>query len=107
MNKMSVEKALIKGLKEALEFEKGEKRLKTTFRELPDPAPDFSPSKIRKIRKGIFSMTQEDFAIVLNITTSTLRSWEQGTRKPSDSALRLLQLLILNPDIIKTLKKSA
>ncbi len=106
MSKMSVEKALIKGLKEALAFEKGELKLKTTVRELPDPAPDFSPTKIRKIRK-VFGMTQEDFAIVLNITTSTMRSWEQGTRKPSDSALRLLQLLILNPGILKTLKRSA
>ncbi len=104
MKTVSVEKMLIDGLKNALKFEKGERRLKTSNRELPDPAPAFRSKDVQKLRKEIFKMTQIEFAVVLNISPSTLRSWEQGTRKPTDSALRLLQLLTIDPSVLKTLK---
>lgn len=107
MKKPSVEKMLIDGLKGALEFEKGRKKLKATVRELPDPAPAYKAKEIQALRKMIFKMTQAEFAIVLNVSLPTLRSWEQGSRKPSDSALRLLQLLTLQPGVLKTLKKAA
>ena len=41
-NKIGVEEALIKGLQDALEYERGERKLKTSVRELPDPAPQFT-----------------------------------------------------------------
>jgi putative transcriptional regulator len=104
MKKVSVEEMLIDGLRSALKFEKGEQRLKTSKRELPDPAPVFRSKDVQRLRKDIFKMTQIEFAIVLNISPSTLRSWEQGTRKPTDSALRLLQLLTIDPSVLKTLK---
>jgi len=107
MKKTSVEQMLIDSLKGALEYEKGKKKLKTNARELPDPAPNLKASDVQKIRKIIFNMTQNEFAIVLNISLPTLRSWEQGTRKPSDSALRLLQLLSAKPGILKSIKKAA
>src|SRR5665811_1290428 len=99
--KMSVEDALISGLQGALEYERGERKLKTSVRGLPDPAPQFTSNDIQKLRKSIFDMTQQEFAVVLNIQTGTLRSWEQGTRKPADSALRLLQLLRTSPQVVK------
>jgi len=103
MKKMKIEEALIKGLEEALEYEKGNKKLKTNFRELPPAAPNFSANQIRRLRKELFDMTQEDFAVVLNVSLATLRSWEQGSRKPSDSALRLLEILKSKPDVLQGL----
>ena len=100
-NKIDVEAALINGLQDALEYERGERKLKTSVRELPDPAPQFTSTDIQKLRKSVFDMTQEEFAVILNIRTGTLRSWEQGTRKPADSALRLLQLLRVSPQVLK------
>ncbi|PIU00114.1 MAG: XRE family transcriptional regulator [Bdellovibrionales bacterium CG10_big_fil_rev_8_21_14_0_10_45_34] len=103
MKRMKVEEALIKGLEEALEFEEGRRKLKTNFRELPSAAPKFSATQVRKIRKELFYMTQEEFAVVLNVSVATLRSWEQGVRKPSDSSLRLLEILKSRPDILQVL----
>ena len=97
----SVEDALIYGLRGALAYEKGEKKLIKRSRQLPAPAPEFSSDEIRRLRQIIFQMSQPEFAIVLNVKPATLRSWEQGTRKPSDSALRLLQVLLEVPQIIK------
>ena len=37
-------------------------------------------------------MSPEVFARVLNIPTRTVQSWEDGTRRPSQAALRLIQV---------------
>jgi DNA-binding transcriptional regulator YiaG len=42
-------------------------------------------------------MSQAVFARVLNVSTKTVQSWEQGDRKPSHAALRMLQILRENP----------
>jgi DNA-binding transcriptional regulator YiaG len=33
----------------------------------------------------------------LNVSTKTVQSWEHGTRRPSQAALRLIQVLRQNP----------
>lgn len=102
----SVESALIKGLEDALSFERGRKKLAARTKELPKPAPEFSSKQIKAIRKSIFEMSQPEFAVVLNISPATLRSWEQGTRRPSDSAHRLLQVLRESPQIVKKIGRA-
>lgn len=42
-------------------------------------------------------MSQDLFARVLNMSTKTIQSWEDGTRKPSQAALRLIQVFLQNP----------
>ena len=37
------------------------------------------------------------FARLLNVSPKTVQSWEHGTRRPSQAALRLIQLLEQNP----------
>ena len=37
------------------------------------------------------------FAQVLDVSTKTVQSWEQGQRKPSQAALRLIQVFRQNP----------
>jgi DNA-binding transcriptional regulator YiaG len=102
--KISVEGALIKGLKDARDFEKGHKKLKTHERILPSPAPIFKSRDIKDIRLKILGLTQEEFAQVLNVAIITVRSWEQGIRRPEKASNRLLQILKEHPQIISELK---
>lgn len=102
--KISVEEGLIKGLKNASDYERGAKKLNSRERELPAPAPEFKRTEIKAIRKNVLHMTQEEFAQVLNVAVATIRSWEQGVRKPEKACNRLLQILKLNPEVLHGLK---
>jgi putative transcriptional regulator len=42
-------------------------------------------------------MSQFVFASVLNVSVKTVQSWEQGDRKPSQAALRLLEIIAADP----------
>ena len=46
-------------------------------------------------------MSQAVFAAVVNVSVKTVQSWEQGVREPSDAALRMLQLMRREPDIVQ------
>lgn len=104
--KLSVEDALLKSLKDARDFEKGRKKLNSRERELPAPAPEFKSRDIKSLRQDVLHMTQEEFAQVLNVAVATLRSWEQGVRRPEKASNRLLQIIQTRPEIIRTLKSA-
>ena len=69
-----------KGLEEAIRHAKGEITLKTTTLEMPDPPPDVRADELTEIRLKN-GMSQAVFAQVLNVSTKTVQSWEQGQRK--------------------------
>lgn len=48
-------------------------------------------------------LSQRLFAERLGISINTLKSWEQGKRQPSGSALALIKLINKNPDLIAEL----
>jgi putative transcriptional regulator len=100
--KTKLGEALIKGLEDALAYEKGEKKLKAQHRTLTPPAPQFSKDKIRKLRE-ILGYTQLEFASLLNVDIGTIRHWEQGRRKPTASSNRLLQILLEKPKLASEL----
>lgn len=105
--KLSVEAALIKGLEDARDFERGKKTLKTHARELPSPAPHFSRRDVKRLRQEVFGATQEEFAKILNVAVTTVRSWEQGVRKPAEASNRLLQILeCMGPNVLKEIKSA-
>lgn len=58
----------------------------------------FIPDEIdvKDIRKNL-GMSQTDFAKVFGISSSNIRHWEQGDRKPSGLARTLLALISKNP----------
>lgn len=60
-----------------------------------DKAPEFKPQEIARIRKGV-NVSQGVFAAYLNTTVSTVRQWEQGDKRPSGIAARMLQLVKKN-----------
>ena len=49
------------------------------------------------------NLSQPKFAEQLGISVNTLRSWEQGLRKPSGAAKTLLDLLSRKPELINEL----
>ena len=73
--------------------------IRKTMREYDDlcieEAPAFNPKDIVHIRKGVI-VSQSVFAMYLNTTVSTVRQWEQGDKKPSGIAARMLQLVQKN-----------
>lgn len=82
--------SITKGINEAIEFEKGKKKLKTSEIVIPE-VPSYSSSRIRKIRikKGI---TQRSFARLVGVSPKTVEAWESGTNHPSGPASRLISL---------------
>lgn len=105
--KRTLGQALIESLDDAVAFERGDRKLKTSERELTPPAPEFSKAQIKHIRTEILKYTQLEFASLLNVDIGTVRHWEQGLRKPAKSVYRLLEILLKKPGIVNDLHKTA
>ncbi len=103
MKKSKVEKALIQGLRDAIDYERGEITLKTSFRETVEEAPHLSKKQIRSLRIQVLNMSQSVFASILNVSPKTVESWEQGLNEPAPIADRLLHLLRKDPVTIQKL----
>jgi len=84
-------KSISKGLKEAIEYSKGNTK----------EAREFRPRHIdvKKLRERI-GMSQPKFAASFGISLGTLRHWERGDRYPQGPALVLLNLLSKDPSIV-------
>jgi len=59
----------------------------------------FTAEQIVAIRKKM-NLSQTVFAQVLNVSSSSIRQWEQGKRKPSGSTKVLLELLEKSPHLL-------
>lgn len=56
------------------------------------PVHEMTPKQIKKLRERE-KMSQPVFASLLNISPSIVKQWEQGTKRPRGSSLRLLNLV--------------
>jgi putative transcriptional regulator len=86
-------------MKEALQdvaaYERGEAvNLRVT--RIPSRPKEISPREIRRIRQAL-KASQPLFAAYLNVSTNAVRSWEQGTRRPRQAALKLLMIAKKDP----------
>src|SRR3954454_2635476 len=97
--RLPVAERIRKGLEEAIRHARGEITLKTTTLEMPDRPPEVGAEELTGIRLAS-GMSQAVFARMLNVSTKTVQSWEQGARKPSQAALRLIQVFRQNPDVV-------
>jgi putative transcriptional regulator len=68
------------------------------FRSVPK---QLTPREIRRIRRKL-NASQAVFAQYLNVSANAIRSWEQGTRKPQQAALKLLVVAKKNPKALLT-----
>lgn len=92
-----VYKSISKGLLEAIEYSKGNKKGVREFR----PAH----IDVKELRRRI-GMSQTEFAASFGISLGTLRHWERGDRYPQGPALVLLNLLSKDPSkVLEVLNK--
>ena len=85
-------------LRDALAYEQGE-QVNLRVAELPPPPRKLRPRDIREIRQAL-NASQILFASYLNVSLSTIRSWEQGTRRPQGADLKLLAIARRNPQTL-------
>lgn len=60
-------------------------------------APD--AERARHIRQTL-NVSQREFAEMLNVSVATVRSWEQGLRKPDGASQRLLDIAERQPEVL-------
>ncbi len=81
-------------------FAAGRERARERAIKLPPPVKAMPAREIRAIRARL-GCTQMEFAALLNVPKVTAISWENGTRKPSGAALRLLAVAKHHPDVLQ------
>ncbi|HTZ75155.1 MAG TPA: helix-turn-helix domain-containing protein [Candidatus Aquilonibacter sp.] len=96
--KIKVFDELRESLEGALAFERGEP-LDLRVTELPSAPTKMRPREIKKIRESL-NASQVLFARFLNVSPNTVRSWEQGTRRPQGADLKLLSIAKNNPQAL-------
>ena len=82
---------LKEGLQEAIDYEKGKGKAKTTVYMI-DPVKKYSNEDIKKIRNRA-GMTQAVFANYMGVSPKTVEAWELGRTHPTGPAYRLLDIL--------------
>lgn len=89
---------LKQSLLEGLEHAEGKRSdLRVTI--LPRPPKALSSTEIASIRSRT-KLSQSVFAMYLNVSVKTVQAWEQGSRRPSDAALKLLSIAKDKPEAI-------
>lgn len=96
--------AIIEALNEATAFRAGQDtgatvRTVTARRATATPAPRYRAGQIARLRK-LMKLSQPVFADALNVSSASVKSWEQGVNEPSGAALRLLQIAERHPEVI-------
>jgi putative transcriptional regulator len=88
------------GLEDAIEYEKGNKSKARSTKICIKPIPEYTNIDIKNIRDEL-QLTQLVFANLVGVSKKTVEAWECGTRKPTGSAKRLMQMVINNKGIEK------
>ncbi|MCT4611936.1 MAG: helix-turn-helix domain-containing protein [Clostridia bacterium] len=97
---MNVADGIIRGLKDAIEYEKGNKtRAKKRVVYIAN-LPKYKGKEIRKIRmdKGLSQLT---FAKAMGVSVKAVEAWEAGTNTPSGVAQRILGIIDNNENFFE------
>lgn len=82
-------------LRDAAAYERGE-TINLRVTRIPSRPRQLSAKEVRRIRQTL-NASQALFATYLNVSPNAVRSWEQGTRRPRQAALKLLLIAKKNP----------
>lgn len=82
-------------LNEAIEYEKGNLKAKSTTLSV-EPVSKFTSSEIKSIRNST-GLTQNLFAKFMGVSVKTVEAWEAGRNHPDGAACRLLYLTKCDP----------
>lgn len=97
---------LIQSLGDAIAYENGELQARVHVNALTargaqvDAPPRFDKERIRAARLKL-GYSQLIFARALNVSTQTVKAWEQGTRTPDGPTRRLLEVAEEAPEILR------
>ena len=97
--------SLVEALNQAINYEKGNKALgRVRIASIPDiePIKEYSKEKIKEVRRQT-NLPQKYFAELIGVSPRAVEAWEAGTRKPTGTAKRLLQLIEKNPNVVDSL----
>lgn len=97
MKKTKLGQELLEGMQEILNHQDGKITLRTSELEMLAPPPEVSAKDVAKIRSHNLQMSQGAFAKLLGVSVRVIQSWEQGDKKPSGAARRLLQVAARDP----------
>lgn len=90
-----VYKDIFNGLQEAIEYEKGNRKLRTV-KVLLKPVKKFEADEVKSIRT-MLGMSQALFAGLIGVSSKTVEAWEAGRNTPDGPASRILSLLQMDP----------
>lgn len=66
-----------------------------------DKARIYGPEQILAIAaRQSSSLTQEEFARLLDVSVDAIRDWEQGRRSPKGAARTLLRIAMTHPEVL-------
>ena len=98
---MDVSKSIIKGLVEAVEYEKGNKsKARSKTLKIAD-LPQFRGNQIREIRVSL-KLSQNTFAKAMGVSAKTIESWEADRNIPNGPAQRLLYMITKEKDFLRS-----
>lgn len=61
--------------------------------------PEYGADMVKALMKRL-DMNEKGFALLMNVTPSTVRLWTSGAAQPSGTAKRLMQIYETGPEII-------
>lgn len=93
--KINIFDEMKEALQDAVAYERG-KGVNLRVTHIPARPKPISPKEVRHIRRTL-NASQALFASFLNVSPNAVRSWEQGTRRPRQAALKLLVIAKKNP----------
>lgn len=107
MKKTKLGQELLSGMMEVIAHQEGKITLRTTTVEMPNPPPVLSAKEVSQIRTKKLRMSQGAFAKLLGVSARVVQSWEQGNKKPSGAARRLLQVAAKSPEALLSAANSS
>jgi len=96
---MNVYDSLLKGLQEAVEYEKGNITLRSNTYSVAD-LENFSADDIKLIRKNT-GLSQAAFGLAMGVSKKAVEAWESGKNKPVGPARRILVLVEEDPSFFE------
>lgn len=96
--KIKLYAGLRQALSDARDYERGH-NVDLRMTKMPGPPKAIKPEEIRRIRESLHA-SQALFAHFLCVSPKAVQSWEQGIRRPQNTALRLLAIAKDNPQVL-------
>lgn len=65
--------------------------------------PDYGPEMVKALMEKL-DMNEKGFALLMNVTPSTVRLWTSGAAQPCGTAKRLMQIFETAPETVTVSK---